>query len=221
MISRSPPKSQPSTPPPQYTQPVAAAANLMLHKHYPSDPYISSDPKHQQNISSRSKRRREDDLEELKSEVKTMFKEMLKEQQQYFSNLNGKIEEIKVQNDSLKQAIEFNSERYDYFLKQMEQFEQDKKQDRQHIRNLEDKVEQLERQLRTSSLEIRNIPQKPKETKLDLVKTVETLSKLIDAPIQSSEIKYIFRINSKSEKKTIVVEFTSVLTKEKVTQSVK
>lgn len=203
------------SPPPQ---PAAATA---VGKATKVDTSNYSDSDSQTYVTTRTKTKREDELNAFKTEVQSMFKELIREQQQFFSSLNGKMEEIKTQNQTLQQAVDFNSTMYDNFLKRMEVLEQEKKEDRKRISILEERVEQLERQLRVSSLEIRNIPRKQNETKQDLVETIIKLGKVVNVSIQSSEIKDIFRINSNTEHKTILADFTSVLIKEKIIQSVK
>lgn len=180
-----------------------------------------SDSDSQTNVTTRTKRKREDELIAFKTEVQGMFKELIREQQQFYSNFTEKMEEIKSQNQTLQQAVDFNSTMYDNFLKRMEILEQEKREDRKRVLILEEKIEQLERQLRTSSVEIRNIPRKLNETKQDLVKTVIKLGKVIDVSIQPSEIRDVFRINSNTEHKTILAEFTTVLMKDKINQSIK
>lgn len=200
---------------------VSSAIKFAAQMQHGSDVSDCFDSGSQSNVTMRVKRKGEGELHAFRTEVDSMFKELMREQQNFFSNLNAKMEEIKTQNQSLQQAVEFNSAMYDNFLKRMEILEQEKKEDRKQILVLEGKVEQLERQLRTSSLEIRNIPRKLNETKQDLVETVMQLGKVIDVSIQPTEIKDVFRINSKTEHKTILADFTSVLTKEKIIQSVK
>lgn len=179
-----------------------------------------SDSDSQSNVTTRAKKKREDEFITFKTEMQYMFKELIREQQQFYSNLSEQMEEIKTQNQTLQQAADFNSTTYDNFLKRIEILEQEKREDRKRISILEEKNKQLEKQLRTSSLEIRNIRQKPNETKQDLVEMIIRLGKVIDVPIQSLDIRDVFRINSKSEHKTILADFTTVLIKEKITQSI-
>ncbi|KAG7299334.1 hypothetical protein JYU34_016260 [Plutella xylostella] len=74
----------------------------------------------------------------------------------------------------------------------------------------------MQRAIRKTSIEIKNVPKKNHETKEDLVNMVLCLSKITNTKIQTSDIKDIFRTQGKKDitKNTpIVVELGSTLTK--------
>lgn len=142
-------------------------------------------------------------------------------QNHQFTALQLKMEEIKEQNTKLQDSADFNAAKYDEITLKLQQMEQERKDDRVRIMDLEEKIEQLERQHRSTSLEIRNVPQKAPETKQDLQNTLVTLGNLVKSPVQSSDIKDVFRIQTKSQNKTIIAEFNSVITKERMMKAIK
>lgn len=86
---------------------------------------------------------------------------------------------------------------------------------------LKNQVESLQHKLCSTSLEIRNVPLAPKETKEDLKKIFINTAKYLKVPIQQSQIKDIYRRNTKSESKPIVADLTTVDAKENLLASFK
>lgn len=165
--------------------------------------------------SQRIKRKRELDIDQSEyDDFKTKVLDL-------FQDLKSSIDEIKEQNLKLQQSVDFTAAKYDEIMTKMKQIQDDKLEDRKYIASLEDKIEQLERQSRNTSLEIRNIPKKMPESKQDLVSLVSNIGQVLKSPILPSEIKDIFRTNTKLPNKPIVVEFTTVLAKEKILQATK
>ncbi|CAH2107275.1 unnamed protein product [Euphydryas editha] len=194
------------------------------HKSDPSIPTQIDSVSPEKNIASRSKRKRvnelDNDITDLKTELMAMLKSLQDEQVRNFTSINSKMEELINQNQELKASVEFISAKYDEFTKTIEQLEKDKKEDRNIIKSLEEKVEYLEKKMRSSCLEIKNIPLRPKETKEDLVNVVVKLGNIIKSPIQSSEIKEIYRVPSVKQH-PIVVEFITTMVKERVLRMTK
>lgn len=196
--------------------------------HCQSDPNLaaynmeSSDFYH--NVTSRLKRKRQDDnmdLDAFKSMMMSVFKEFTGSINDQFLALQTRMEEIKEQNVKLQESVDFNAAKYEEISAKLQLIEQERKDDRNLILDLEDKVEQLERHIRTSSLEIRNLPQKIGESKQDLINTMVKLTNVVKAPVQLPDVKDIFRTKSKTKNGNIVVEFTSVLTKDRILTAIK
>lgn len=83
-------------------------------------------------------------------------------------------------------------------------------------------MEHMERSARSSCVEIKNFPVKKPERKLDLLDAVSRISSTLYIAIQPHDIKDIYRVGSKdSESKTLIVDFTSNLTKEKFMRRIK
>ena len=80
----------------------------------------------------------------------------------------------------------------------------------------------LEQSSKSARMEIRNIPVKKGESKYDLASVVGSLSRAIDCPVEESDIRDVYRINTKLDSnKPIVVNFNSVLLRDKVLNAVK
>ncbi|KOB62072.1 Zinc finger DNA binding protein [Operophtera brumata] len=86
----------------------------------------------------------------------------------------------------------------------------------QYISSLESKVDSFERSARSTCIEIRNLPTSQPETKSSLVENVVQIGKILNVPMLTTEVKDIFRIKTKDPaNKTVIVDFTSVLLKER------
>jgi hypothetical protein len=170
-------------------------------------------------ITQRQKRRRDSLNDHLANENQqnvsiTNIMEM-------FGDLKSSIEVIKEQNTRLQESMDFTSAKYDDLMNTMSRYEKEKEEDRNYIKLLEEKLEQMEKHNKDTSIEIRNIPKPDAETKKDLLKIVTEAFKVINTPIQESEVKDVFRVGSKRSNSNIIMDFTSVLTKEKVLANLK
>lgn len=105
------------------------------------------------NITRRQKRRREhdDELKDLRMEIKEQF-----------NILNNSIEtrfsEIKQQNVELQSSVQFLSEKYDTVLDKLQSLEKENSEEKKLIYIMEQKIEALESKLKSTGLEIRNVP---------------------------------------------------------------
>lgn len=180
-----------------------------------------------EHITQRNKRKRGDVdsqalLDTFKDEILVLCNSIREEQQRNFTSLRSTMEDIKTQNTKLQEFAEFSSAKYDEVLAEMKKMDAERTENRKYIQNLEERVEFLERQNRSTSVEIRNIPQQSRESKQDLANLVIKVGKAINVPIQYSDIKDVLRTNpKKSTIKPIIAEFTTVLAKEALLKSVK
>lgn len=121
----------------------------------------------------------------------------------------------------LQASIEHMSNKYDEFLSKIAYLEKERQSDKLIIKDLEDKLETLERKSRGVGIEIRNIPKQKGETKDILVSEISKLGEILKVDINNSNIKDIYRLKTKDSSDPVVVNFTTVLLKEKVINSVK
>lgn len=208
VMMRSPPKT--SNTPTIFATPI---------QHYASDSNIAESPQKIKeafsftNIAARKNKRKNDDIS--KSEIIDMFTSLREDQDLKFTAIISCVNEVKV-------SIDFMTQKYDEALKRLETLEVEKRASDSKIQFLEDRIEFLERSTRGTSIEIRNIPQSAKETKVDLrniiIKTAETLCIPLDS---SSAIKDVYRINSKSQHKPIIADFTTVFARDNFLSSFK
>lgn len=189
--------------------------------------FSSEDNSSSCNITLRQDKRKrgdvlEEDLKSLMAEMKNMLTSALDAQNQKLTVLHSAIEEIKTQNCEITKAMEFISDKYEEFKIKLENCEKERMKHLITIKALENRVEQLERNARSTSIEIRNAPKNNQENKENLMKIVKNIGTAINTDITENDIKDIFRHTTKSSSKMpIVVEFTTVSKKEAVINSVK
>ncbi|KAJ0183173.1 hypothetical protein K1T71_001149 [Dendrolimus kikuchii] len=87
--------------------------------------------------------------------------------------------------------------------------ESEKKSTAKHVMELEEKNDNLERNSVKTSIEIKNIPKFPQETKEMLCNMVQTLAQYLNFNISKSNLRDVQRSLSKQDKKfsSIIVEF--------------
>ncbi|CAH0716604.1 unnamed protein product, partial [Brenthis ino] len=165
------------------------------------------------------KRRREGSFDDneanasFRKDIFRMFEEFKLEQKNNFKLLQDTITQ---QNKEIQTSLEFLSVRYDEIHGKLESFEAERKTHLAYIQSLEDKVENLENSSNSASLEIRNIPVKASENKTDLTNVIVNTGLVLQTSIQPSDIRNIYRENTKSNIKPIIVEFTTVAMKENI-----
>lgn len=143
-------------------------------------------------------------------EMRQMFRDFREDQEKKFDQLCSAAEAVRT-------TVDFLAEKHDQLRVRVEQLEVGRKADAQYIKTLEDRLDSLDRGSRSTCLEIRNIPAPSGETKTALLETFMDTTKALNVPVQQYEVKDIFRINNKDPaQRTIIVDLTSVLLKEKV-----
>lgn len=166
------------------------------------------------NITYRHKRGR-DNSSLFMEEIRSLLSESNAKSDAKFTALQSSMAEIIAQNAEIKEAIAFTSKQYDDMLVQLQQLESERKSDRVHIQQLEEKVDNLERMLYSSKIEIRNIPRKSGENKDDLHTIITKVGNILETPIQCQDIKDVFRVTNKDSKSSaIIVDLNSVTIKE-------
>lgn len=210
--------------PPKTDSPAAAVFKTPL-QHYASDTNLTETPSQEFVLSKassltsvtshNSKRKRQNSsdhssvTDELsRSEILELFSSLKEGQELKFSAILTSIHEVKVVMDSM-------SHKYDEVLQRLDFLEEEKKGYDNKIKFLENKVEFLERYTRGTSIEIRNIPQDSKETKEELGTILRKAAVALDVPLDSSEIRDVYRIATKSGPKTIIADFTTVSLRDK------
>lgn len=177
------------------------------------------------NVTRRHKRKFCDDVSDSKAilnEMHKLFAGFESKQNSKFDSLNVSVNNILLQNQEIQKSIEFFSRQYDTLLERMDHAEEENKSLRKRISSLENKMDFLERNARSTMVEIRNIPNSVPENRGDLTGIVQSLGSVVSQPIQSSDIKDVHRIKSKnSASNPILVEFTSKYVKETFIKSVK
>lgn len=172
-------------------------------QHYESEPDLHS----LTNITERKKRKYNEESMDFLVIIKEMFSSFAAEQDKRFNELRA--------------SIELMSNKYDDFLLKLTSLEKDKQADKAKIQELEEKLENLERKSRGVGIEIRNLPIQNGETKETLVTEIIKLGKTLSVDIDQNSIKDIYRIKSKDASSPVIVDFTTVLKKEKMLKAIK
>lgn len=168
----------------------------------------------------KTKRRRSSDGSgDMMAEMRRMFAEWSTRQG---ANQAANFTALEKKLDDVIASIDFVSKQHDELNAKIDRMEKARKDHLIQIQTLEKKVENFERMIKSTSIEIRNIPVPNKENKKDLVNTVLKLGSTLDLQLETRDIKDIFRVNTKSlSNKPVIVDFASVLVKEDVIQATK
>lgn len=175
------------------------------------------------NINKRLRRDGSDDDENapINAPLSDMMAIIMEQNVKMEKMLNA-MNEIRDQNNAIKASVEFMSAKYDELLVQVDTLTEGRKADRKYVQLLENRIETLERNIRETCLEIRNVPQKKGETNKDLLNIVKNTCDFLKVPMQNPDIKNIHRINIQTDgNKTILAEFTNTYIKEKILTAVK
>lgn len=147
---------------------------------------------------------------------------LITKQDARLGTLEGHIRDLKAQSTSIQSTNTDIVKSIDGFTEQISLIQakidclESKRQDMSFdLAKLEDKVDRFERFAVKTSIEIRQVPKKPKESKDNLFTSLKSLSSTIGLPLEKSVVRDIFRLPSKSTdtKSTVVVEFANTFTK--------
>jgi hypothetical protein len=184
-------------------------------------------------ITQRIKRPREscceDLLEKFKDEMKSMILDMSKNQNDSLAKLVKDVAEIKIQNSSIQKSnqeieksLQFLSDQFDSVSTRVEALEKERKEHLLHIASLETRVEDIQRTLKSSMVEIRNVPcPSKKESSADLTTIIQNTCGVLRVEVHANDIKDVYRIKGKSGTSTIVADFTRSTIKQEVIKSAK
>lgn len=168
------------------------------------------------------KRKRDFDSAEFMDEIRNLFDEFVKKQNNKMSKLQSTVDEIRTQNNTITASIQLLSDKYDDIQKELEKIKTERKEHLACIKTLENKVENMEKNSCAAKIEIRNIPTSQRETKSDLCELTKKLGSVLDLKIDTNDIKDVYRGFAKPDTpKPILIEFTSVLLKDKILNSLK
>ncbi|CAB3248145.1 unnamed protein product [Arctia plantaginis] len=133
--------------------------------------------------------------------------------------------EISRQNTELVQTISFLNDKFEDMKKELEGLKKERSEHNMYIQNLEQKMHDLQCKSRSSSIEIRNIPQEEGETSTKLITAVSRIGEALGVPLPESALRDTYRLPGKStgtsNTRPLIVEFSSVLLKQKVLSAVR
>ncbi|KAJ8711617.1 hypothetical protein PYW08_008571 [Mythimna loreyi] len=214
--------------------PPAKSTNINLARELShSDSEVSLSP--QRNITSRSKRPRVESsskksdskkqessnndvslelimstLTAMKTQQEVTFAKIFSE----MSDVKEKVLQIQKTNLEIEKSMEYMYNHYEELKLQILDLEKTRDEYSFAINKLEKQLQDIKYSSRSSTVEIRNIPNKENETVEDLINIVSLIGKTIDFKGSTSEIRDIYRLPAKQgTNKTIVAEFSTVHTK--------
>lgn len=209
--------------------------NTLTSPMYNSEPnFVASSDSDRVNITQR--RRRDDEVvrtESLISEMKSMFSELVTNQTKQnnkMDDLQTALEdirlqntyiskqnlEIRMQNEEIRKTISFLSEKYDNAVLEITNLKAECNNNQKTIKALEYKLDSIEKYIRVSSIEIRNMPSSHQETRDTLIAAVQKLGDITNNTVMQTDIKNIFRLKSTSVSVgTVIVEFSCPTIKER------
>ncbi|KAL4704868.1 hypothetical protein ACJJTC_019446 [Scirpophaga incertulas] len=163
----------------------------------------------------------------FKDELLTMLTNWKKDQDHTFSLLRLEILQLKEQgaaiqatNTEMEKSLNFMSQQYEDLQEKLLRMEQERREDLNYIASLENKVDNLQKKLKFTVIEFRNLPCEVEsvrnETQQDLCNLIQKTCKVIQADIDQCEIKDIFRVKMKTGADTVVADLTSVLAKNRI-----
>lgn len=199
---------------------------------------VSNSPFENINTQSRQHKRHRaqsspsDDFRDFKRDILSMLTSWKKDQEERltkFTNdhncslnkLMSEIAELKQQNiaiqktnSDIEKTISFISMQYDDMVKQINSLEREKQVYRESFKNLETKIKDLQKTTRSSSIEIRNVPPKDKESVLDLYTIIDKVATAVDMKISNNQVRDVYRLPGKTgTPRPIIAEFSNVQTK--------
>ncbi|CAB3238269.1 unnamed protein product [Arctia plantaginis] len=194
----------------------------------------------QTNVTARTKRLRPDfspeqqklsqtnsSFESFENKIMNMLTTWKREQDVVLNKITSDINEVKAQNREIQKtnieiekSIEFMNQAYETMKNTVEKLEKERVEQRIYITELEKKVFDLQQYSRSSSFEIRNIPQTEKESIDDLTSIVVQTCNKLDVSVKRADLRDIYRMpGKKGSNRPIVAELVTVSQKNQVLQA--
>lgn len=155
---------------------------------------------------------------QLKEEMTNILTSWKSEQDVKLSKIVTEIADLKTQfvqiqktNLEIEKNVQFVSSKYDELISKIKDIEKQRIQLQSNMDSIENKLYDIQYGPRSASVELRNVPEKDKETHNDLLKVIHSVGKALQTNIESSEIRDIYRIPGKNVgNRTILAELTTV-----------
>ncbi|KOB73180.1 Zinc finger DNA binding protein [Operophtera brumata] len=166
---------------------------------------------------------------ENQCEIMAMLTSWKSEQEAVLSKIISDVAEIKAEirevhktNSEIEKTLDFVCKNYEDLKIRVECLEKRREERDNHWDKLEDKIEELERNARSTSIEIRGIPVKQNETKGELLSIVDNLHNKIKVQVERGFIRNIYRTKEKPNgERPIVMDVTTPIKKYNILKAVK
>uniref|UniRef100_A0A2A4JL66 Zinc finger DNA binding protein n=1 Tax=Heliothis virescens TaxID=7102 RepID=A0A2A4JL66_HELVI len=134
------------------------------------------------------------------------------------SGLTNDISDLKIQCSQIREShleidrsVKFVNTCYEEIKNKFDEIQKLRKENDDRTVQLEQYIQDLQLQSRPATIELRNVPQKTKETADDLVAVVSAIGKVVDIAIEPSNLRDLYRLPGISgTPRPIVAEFISV-----------
>ncbi|KAJ8715853.1 hypothetical protein PYW08_013138 [Mythimna loreyi] len=207
--------------PPRKTPPPTPQEASKSDTNASSAPPTDTDNESSSVVTSRPRARKrqfDDEASSVMSEMKKSLDGFKSQQNSIQESING----IQKQNSEIVRSMEFIEKHYEDIKNKLIAMETERRTHLAYIQTLESKVESLERSQKQTCLEMKNVPVQKNETKDDLLKLVQKVGSATSTNVCVDQIRDVFRLNAdKSGNRTVLVDFSSVILKEKILNSVK
>lgn len=156
------------------------------------------------------------EITELRDEMKELFNTSALQHEAQMNKLFPILANIQQANSKIDSTITFLAEENRDLKSKIKHLEDELKIKNDQMVLLEDRLEDTLRTSNNKTIEIKNVPVDDKESQEGLITMVENLSRNLNINVSSANICDIYKTKGKSEKKSIIVEFSSTLIKEKI-----
>uniref|UniRef100_A0A2A4J0J5 Zinc finger DNA binding protein n=1 Tax=Heliothis virescens TaxID=7102 RepID=A0A2A4J0J5_HELVI len=153
------------------------------------------------------------------SEIRALFAEFKAQQDKKFEQLNDTLKTITIQNLDIQKSVEALSSQHNELLLKIKNLELENKDCRNRLALIENQLDAQEKNLRSTTVQIRNIPKQDGESKKILTDILCSIGSTLELepPILESEIRDVYR--TKSE--TLVVDFITTRRKDSLIAATK
>lgn len=167
----------------------------------------------------RNRRPREDELSpsqfhDFKEEITILMTTFINGQQKEYAVISNTLKSLQQITSNIEQNVTLLTSQNEEFQKKIEHLETQARKDREYIHILEDKVEDLQRSSRKTCIELKNVPRKPSENRVDLINMMTCLSNTVNLELCNRDIRDIFRLKARNDKEKsppIIVELGSTI----------
>ncbi|XP_014363306.2 uncharacterized protein LOC106714715 [Papilio machaon] len=152
----------------------------------------------------------------FKEEMRELIISRTSAQEQELKKIAPTLIEIQQSNRNIENSIAFLTAQNEEYKKQIEKLQRQAQEDKKYVTLLEEKIEDMQKGMRKTCFEVKNVPKKESETKEDLIDMITCLTKNIGCEVDKKDIKDIYRVRGKTDgaqKTPIVVETVSTILK--------
>lgn len=178
------------------------------------------------NVTLRTKRKRlqankSQEITELREEMKLLLTASTAQLQAQMNKLFPILSGIQQSNTNIEVSIKFLAEENSELKNRILQLESDLKSKSEQMVLLEERLEEISRLKNNKIIEIKNVPLDENTSQETLIGMVNTLSNNLKISLSNADVCNIYSVKAKMNKKSVIVEFNSTITKDKILKTAK